>query len=227
MNIAMGAIGSNGEAICTDNTFDCGTAEDRQFNMQGGCGRGLDQNGPHHYKTGSNDFVLTETLGSMHMQTLNNGNNLNLMMQTQELQTENDYLRAQMMQLQKQVELAQETQAQMQALEETQHAKESELRELVDMVRDYETQIKELQVKLEQQIEIHRKRETTNQLLQTKEIQAHQEIQQVKLLFQEFILAKDEIEKDLEELVKGVLERDIQLSLQQTGAPNIDSKNPH
>lgn len=43
-------------------------------------------------------------------------------------------------------------------------------------------------------------------------------------------MAKDEIENDLEELVKGVLERDIQLSLQQTGASTLVQKNtsaPH
>lgn len=43
-----------------------------------------------------------------------------------------------MIALQKQVEVAAEAQAQVQVLEETQHAKESELRELVEMVRDYE-----------------------------------------------------------------------------------------
>ncbi|CDW87568.1 UNKNOWN [Stylonychia lemnae] len=131
--------------------------------------------------------------------------NMNLFLQTQELQAENDYLKKQIQVLKSSID--DRIQEQKQMMEDTQ-TKDQELRELIDMVRNYEDQIRELQAKLEEQIYLHEQREEIKMIKQQSEIQAHQEIQQVKLLFQEFILVKDEIEKQMEDLVKRILDKD-------------------
>eukprot|EP00347_Sterkiella_histriomuscorum_P022602 403337865 len=160
------------------------------------------------------------------IETNTNTNNNNLFLQTQEISAENDYLKKQIHALKSQIETHLEDQKQM--MEETQ-SKDAELRELIEMVRAYEGQIRELQEKLEEQIYLHEQREGAKVAKQQYEIQAQQEIQQVKLLFQEFILVKDEIEKNLEDIVKRVLERDEQLiTFDSSGnqeSNNQDSKN--
>jgi len=55
---------------------------------------------------------------------------------------------------------------------------------------------------------ISRTKEEKESQKQAHEIAVLQEIQQVKLLFQEFVLVKDDIEKQMESMVRKILERE-------------------
>lgn len=86
--------------------------------------------------------------------------------------------------------------------------KSKEVQELCEMVQSYEAQIRELQEDLEDQIETMKLKEETKFKISLDQNNLSAEMQQVKLLLQDMILTKDEIERQTEELVKSLLEKD-------------------